>query len=121
MNLLSFVMTVLRGAGDSRTPFFFMALAVVLDIVLNPLLIRGIGPFPELGIAGSATSTLIGQTVSVMAILVRALRAQASARLAGADLALLRPDPTLAAHRRLQGRSDGPADDRRSRSAALIA
>src|SRR6478609_4757094 len=53
MNLLSFVMTVLRGAGDSRTPFFFMALAVVLDIVLNPLLIRGIGPFPALGVAGS--------------------------------------------------------------------
>jgi putative MATE family efflux protein len=95
MNLLSFVMTVLRGAGDSRTPFFFMALAVVLDIVLNPLLIRGIGPFPELGIAGSATSTLIGQTVSVIAILIVLYVRKHPLRLAGANLALLRPDPTL--------------------------
>ncbi|WP_245463728.1 MULTISPECIES: MATE family efflux transporter [unclassified Mesorhizobium] len=95
MNLLSFVMTVLRGAGDSRTPFFFMALAVVLDIVLNPLLIRGIGPFPELGIAGSATSTLIGQTVSVIAILIVLYVRRHPLRLAGANLALLRPDPTL--------------------------
>ncbi|RUZ55590.1 MATE family efflux transporter, partial [Mesorhizobium sp. M7A.F.Ca.CA.004.05.2.1] len=95
MNLLSFVMTVLRGAGDSRTPFFFMALAVVLDIVLNQLLIRGIGPFPELGIAGSATSTLIGQTVSVIAILIVLYVRRHPLRLAGANLALLRPDPTL--------------------------
>ncbi|RUW87370.1 MATE family efflux transporter, partial [Mesorhizobium sp. M8A.F.Ca.ET.023.01.1.1] len=95
MNLLSFVMTVLRGAGDSRTPFIFMALAVVLDIVLNPLLIRGIGPFPELGIAGSATSTLIGQTVSVIAILVVLYARKHPLRLAGANLALLRPDPAL--------------------------
>lgn len=95
MNLLSFVMTVLRGAGDSRTPFVFMALAVVLDIVLNPLLIRGLGPFPELGIAGSATATLIGQTVSVIAILIVLYARKHPLRLAGANLALLRPDPAL--------------------------
>ncbi|MER9755867.1 MATE family efflux transporter [Mesorhizobium sp. M0166] len=95
MNLLSFVMTVLRGAGDSRTPFLFMALAVVLDVILNPLLILGIGPFPELGIAGSAASTLIGQTVSVVAILVVLYARKHPLRLAGANLALLRPDPAL--------------------------
>ncbi|MER8637128.1 MATE family efflux transporter [Mesorhizobium sp. M1365] len=95
MNLLSFVMTVLRGAGDSRTPFLFMALAVMLDVALNPLLILGIGPFPELGIAGSATSTLIGQTVSVVAILIVLYARKHPLRLAGANLALLRPDPAL--------------------------
>lgn len=95
MNLLSFVMTILRGAGDSRTPFWFMALAVVLDIVLNPLLIAGIGPFPQLGIAGSATSTLVGQMVAVVAILVLLYMKKHPLRLAGADLALLRPDPKL--------------------------
>lgn len=95
MNLLSFVMTVLRGAGDSRTPFLFMALAVVLDVFLNPLLILGIGPFPELGIAGSATSTLIGQTVSVVAILIVLYARKHPLRLAGANLALLQPDPAL--------------------------
>ena len=92
MNLLSFVMSILRGAGDSRTPFAFMAVAVVLDIALNPLLIAGIGPFPALGIAGSALSTLIGQTVSVVAILVLLYVRRHPLRLAGPDLALLLPD-----------------------------
>jgi putative MATE family efflux protein len=95
MNLLSFVMTVLRGAGDSRTPFVFMAIAVVLDIILNPLLILGLGPFPELGIAGSAMATLVGQTVSALAILIVLYARKHPLRLAGADLALLRPDPAL--------------------------
>jgi putative MATE family efflux protein len=95
MNLLSFVMTILRGAGDSRTPFVFMGLAVVLDIALNPLFILGIGPWPALGIAGSALSTLVGQTVSVIAILVLLYARKNPLRLAGADLALLRPDPAL--------------------------
>lgn len=94
-NLLSFVMTVLRGAGDSRTPFFFMALAVVLDIILNPLLIIGFGPIPGFGIAGSALATLIGQTVSVAAILILLYRRRHPLRLAGPDLALLKPDPRL--------------------------
>jgi putative MATE family efflux protein len=88
-------MTVLRGASDSRTPFLFMALAVVLDIALNPLLIAGIGPFPELGIAGSAASTLAGQVVSVAAILIVLYARKHPLRLAGADLALLWPDPVL--------------------------
>lgn len=94
-NLLSFLMTVLRGAGDSRTPFYFMLMAVALDIALNPLLIAGIGPFPQLGIAGSATATLIGQTVSVAALLVLLYVRKHPLRLAGTDLALLRPDPKL--------------------------
>jgi Na+-driven multidrug efflux pump len=35
--LYAFVMAVLRGAGDSKTPFYFMLLSVALDILLNPL------------------------------------------------------------------------------------
>ena len=95
MNLLSFVMSILRGAGDSRTPFAFMAVAVVLDIALNPLLIAGIGPFPALGIAGSALSTLIGQTVSVVAILLLLHLRRHPLLLPGPDLALLLPDLRL--------------------------
>lgn len=95
MNLLAYVMTVLRGAGDSRTPFVFMGLAVGLDIALNPLLIQGFGPIPAMGISGSALSTLLGQTVSVLAILVFLYARKHPLRLAGADLALLLPDPKL--------------------------
>lgn len=95
LNLLSFVMTVLRGSGDSRTPFIVMALAVVVDAGLNPLLIAGIGPFPEMGIAGSATATLIGQVVAVAVILILVYARKDPLRLAGRDLALLKPDPAL--------------------------
>src|SRR5450432_2483724 len=51
MYFFQFLQMAQRGAGDSRTPFYFMALAVVLDIILNPLLIAGIGPFPKMGVA----------------------------------------------------------------------
>lgn len=69
MNGFAFAMAALRGAGDSKTPFQFMALAVALDIMLNPLLIRGLGPIPAFGIAGSALSTLIAQVVSFVALI----------------------------------------------------
>lgn len=95
MNLLGFIMTVLRGAGDSRTPFYFMALAVLLDVVLNPLLIAGVGPLPALGIAGSALATLIGQVVAVTAILILLYARKHPLWLAGPDFALFRPDPAL--------------------------
>jgi putative MATE family efflux protein len=59
--LLNFMVMALRGAGDSRTPFYFMLISAVLDVALNPLLIRGLGPVPALGIAGSAWATTIAQ------------------------------------------------------------
>lgn len=95
MNLLSFLMTVLRGAGDSRTPFLFMALAVGLDVLLNPILITGWGPFPALGIAGAGASTLVGQVVALVALIVLLYRRKHPLRLAGADLAFFRPSPRL--------------------------
>src|SRR5688572_16943232 len=55
----AFITAALRGAGDSRTPFRFLLVSVLLDIAFNPLLIFGLGPFPKLGIAGSAWSTLL--------------------------------------------------------------
>jgi putative MATE family efflux protein len=64
----SFFSAALRGAGDARTPFRFLLLAVALDIVLNPLLIFGMGPFPELGIAGSAWATLVSQAMALLAM-----------------------------------------------------
>ena len=52
MGGLFFLMAVLRGAGDSRTPFIYLVMAVALDIALNPLLIFGWGPVPRLGDGG---------------------------------------------------------------------
>lgn len=92
MYFYNFVMMTLRGAGDSRTPFYFMVLSVGLDVLLNPLLIFGIGPFPELGIAGSALSTLIAQLVSLAAMLAVLYRRRHFLALRRHQLAYLRPD-----------------------------
>ena len=67
--MFAFFSAILRGAGDTRTPFAFLSLVVLLDIVFNPLLIFGIGPFPKMGIAGSATATLIANVVSLVAMI----------------------------------------------------
>ncbi|MFI4934020.1 MAG: MATE family efflux transporter [Caulobacterales bacterium] len=87
-----FMQMAQRGAGDSSTPFYFMILAVVLDMVLNPCLIRGLGPFPRMGIAGSAVSTLIGQGVSLSLLLVVLYRRHSVLMLRPSELGLLKPD-----------------------------
>ncbi len=61
---------VLRGLGDSRTPLRFLVYATVMNIVLDPLLIFGLGPFPRLGVPGAALATVISQAFSaVIAVL----------------------------------------------------
>jgi putative MATE family efflux protein len=91
MNFFMFLQMAQRGAGDSVTPFWFLALAIAIDIVLNPLLIMGAGPFPRLGIAGSATATLIGQSTSLLALILWLYRRKSILMLRGADLHLFRP------------------------------
>jgi putative MATE family efflux protein len=95
MYFLSFLMMTLRGAGDSKTPLIFMGIAVLLDIALNPLLIFGWGPFPKMGIAGSATATLIAQIIALAALITTLYRRKHFLRLTGAELRYLRPDTAL--------------------------
>lgn len=83
------VMAVLRGSGDAKTPFYFLLLSVGLDIVLNPFLILGIGPFPKLGIAGSAVAMLIAQSVSFGLLLVYLYAKKYFLRITRKDLHLL--------------------------------
>ncbi|HEV2701400.1 MAG TPA: MATE family efflux transporter, partial [Steroidobacteraceae bacterium] len=63
MVLYIFATSALRGAGDAKTPLYFLILSVGLDIGLNPVFIFGVGPIPRLGIAGSAVATLLAQAI----------------------------------------------------------
>ncbi|WP_430391918.1 MATE family efflux transporter [Dyella sp. 20L07] len=95
MYFYNFLMMTLRGAGDSRTPFVFMGLSVLLDIVLNPLLIFGVGPFPRMGIAGSATSTLIAQSIALVALIWTLYARKHFLRLTRGEFGFLRPDMAI--------------------------
>ncbi len=48
-----------RAAGDTRTPFLMLAGSVCVSIVLDPLLIAGVGPFPRLGVEGAALASVM--------------------------------------------------------------
>ncbi len=89
--MMTMIMMALRGAGDSMTPFYFMALAVVLDIGLNPVFILGLGPFPQWGIAGSAFATALANYISLFAMLVYIYARDLPLRLRGDELRYLRP------------------------------
>jgi putative MATE family efflux protein len=47
-----------RASGDTRTPFVLLLTSVAVTLVLDPVLMLGIGPFPAMGIAGAAIATI---------------------------------------------------------------
>jgi putative MATE family efflux protein len=95
--LYAYVGAMLRGAGDSKTPFYFMLLSVGLDIALNPVFIFGIGPVPRLGIAGSALATFVAQAVSLSALIRHLYRRRHLLVLHKDELALLKIDWSVVA------------------------
>lgn len=50
-----------NGHGDSRTPFIISTIGLAINIVLDPFLILGIGPFPRLEVSGAAIATIFAQ------------------------------------------------------------
>ncbi|MDG2063832.1 MAG: MATE family efflux transporter, partial [SAR324 cluster bacterium] len=57
--------SAIRATGDTKTPSIIMVIAAVVNAVLDPILIFGYGPFPEMGIRGAAIATVISY-ISIM-------------------------------------------------------
>ncbi len=54
---------ILNGAGDSTTPFRINTVGLILNIILDPILIFGLGPIPRMETTGAAIATVIAQAV----------------------------------------------------------
>ncbi|WP_243670402.1 MATE family efflux transporter [Methanoculleus chikugoensis] len=66
---LMILTTVFQSTGDSRTPMYVMIAVNIVNIVLNPTLITGLGGLPALGIAGSAYASLTSRTIGVLLLI----------------------------------------------------
>jgi putative MATE family efflux protein len=81
----------LRGAGDAKTSLYAMILTTILGVAINPLLILGLGPFPRLGIGGSALALLVANVIGCAAMVTWCYLRDVPLRLKGAELAYLLP------------------------------
>ena len=68
---------IFRASGDTKTPMLVGSLAVILNIILDPLLIFGIGPFPKLGVMGASIATSLAALVAMVIILILLKRGKA--------------------------------------------
>jgi putative MATE family efflux protein len=59
----------IRATGDTKTPSKIMMVAIVANIILDPIFIFGFGPIPALGIEGAAWATLFSRAITLVAAL----------------------------------------------------
>ena len=76
--IFSYMGQVLNGLftaqGDSKTPMIANFIGLSANMILDPVLIFGVGPFPALGVAGASIATVSAQAVVVSVMLIHVVR-----------------------------------------------
>ncbi len=75
------ICAIFRGIGDAVTPVKIWTIATVLNIILDPLLIFGLGPFPRLGVLGAAIATVFGQGIGLLIAIYALLKGMSYIRI----------------------------------------
>ena len=74
-SFLTLTMTGLYTAqGDSKTPFLANLIGLVTNMILDPVLILGPGPFPKLGVVGAAIATVTAQAIVMMMMILGVIK-----------------------------------------------
>ncbi|KAA3636882.1 MAG: MATE family efflux transporter [Calditrichaeota bacterium] len=64
------IYAVFRASGDTKTPATVAIITIIINMILDPLLIFGYGPFPELGVSGAAIATTVSIIIAVIIITI---------------------------------------------------
>ena len=64
----------LQATGNTVGPMVIQGIGAVINLILDPLLIFGIGPFPRMEVAGAALATVLGQVVGIVRLSFRGFR-----------------------------------------------